>query len=159
MAQLRRYVCSLLVIYTCGDHAHNYCKPAEVKVQPRRGALFRKQCRFVDVSAVIIFWEAKMPKHGFLTPKAISNRIKSKGLQKLRWYCQMCQKQCRDEVSVNRELWLCCWVISLSILSLSLSSEWVQMSHDVRVSPETDVTGGWKSWQVHWSILSVSLSF
>lgn len=36
-------------------------------------------------------------KAGFLTPKAISNRIKSKGLQKLRWYCQMCQKQCRDE--------------------------------------------------------------
>ncbi|CAN0121115.1 unnamed protein product, partial [Phaeothamnion confervicola] len=36
-------------------------------------------------------------KHGFLTPKAISNRIKAKGLQKLRWYCQMCQKQCRDE--------------------------------------------------------------
>lgn len=27
----------------------------------------------------------------------ISNRIKSKGLQKLRWFCQMCQKQCRDE--------------------------------------------------------------
>ena len=37
-------------------------------------------------------------KAGFLTPKAISNRIKAKGLQKLRWYCQMCQKQCRDEV-------------------------------------------------------------
>ncbi|CAH8608996.1 unnamed protein product [Dicrocoelium dendriticum] len=36
-------------------------------------------------------------KAEFLTPKAISNRIKSKGLQKLRWYCQMCQKQCRDE--------------------------------------------------------------
>ena len=36
---------------------------------------------------------------GFLTPKAIANRIKAKGLQKLRWYCQMCQKQCRDEVS------------------------------------------------------------
>jgi DNA/RNA-binding protein KIN17 len=27
----------------------------------------------------------------------ISNRIKSKGLQKLRFFCQMCQKQCRDE--------------------------------------------------------------
>ena len=27
----------------------------------------------------------------------ISNRIKSKGLQKLRWFCQMCQKHCRDE--------------------------------------------------------------
>ncbi|XP_033648109.1 DNA/RNA-binding protein KIN17-like [Asterias rubens] len=38
-----------------------------------------------------------MPKQGFLTPKAIGNRIKSKGLQKLRWFCQMCQKQCRDE--------------------------------------------------------------
>ncbi|EDV28896.1 uncharacterized protein TRIADDRAFT_19019 [Trichoplax adhaerens] len=34
---------------------------------------------------------------GFLTPKAIANRIKAKGLQKLRWYCQVCQKQCRDE--------------------------------------------------------------
>ena len=32
-----------------------------------------------------------------MTPKAISNRIKSKGLQKLRWYCQVCEKQCRDE--------------------------------------------------------------
>eukprot|EP01052_Picozoa_sp_SAG31_P002427 SAG31_NODE_86_length_26973_cov_16.850897_13_plen_411_part_00 len=38
-----------------------------------------------------------MPKHDFLSPKAIANRIKGKGLQKLRWYCQMCQKQCRDE--------------------------------------------------------------
>lgn len=58
-----------------------------------------------------------MGKDGFLTPKAIANRIKvvsfflfflcsfgsplltlqAKGLQKLRWYCQMCQKQCRDE--------------------------------------------------------------
>ena len=37
-------------------------------------------------------------KPGFLTPKAIANRIKSKGLQRLRCYCQMCQKQCRDEV-------------------------------------------------------------
>lgn len=38
-----------------------------------------------------------MGKDGFLTPKAIANRIKAKGLQKLRWYCQMCNKQCRDE--------------------------------------------------------------
>lgn len=38
-----------------------------------------------------------MGKNDFLSPKAISNRIKSKGLQKLRWYCQMCGKQCRDE--------------------------------------------------------------
>ena len=38
-----------------------------------------------------------MPKHDFMSPKAIANQIKAKGLQKLRWYCQMCQKQCRDE--------------------------------------------------------------
>ena len=30
----------------------------------------------------------------FLTPKALANRMKSKGLQRLRWYCQMCEKQC-----------------------------------------------------------------
>ena len=38
-----------------------------------------------------------MGKNGFLTPKAVANRQKAKGLQRLRWYCQMCQKQCRDE--------------------------------------------------------------
>ncbi|EZG66813.1 putative KIN17 [Gregarina niphandrodes] len=31
------------------------------------------------------------------TIKWLSNRMKSKGLQRLRWYCQMCEKQCRDE--------------------------------------------------------------
>lgn len=29
--------------------------------------------------------------------KAVANASKSKGLQKLRWYCQVCAKQCRDE--------------------------------------------------------------
>ncbi|KAJ2400243.1 hypothetical protein GGI23_002157 [Coemansia sp. RSA 2559] len=38
-----------------------------------------------------------MGKHDFFSPKAVANRIKAKGLQKLRWYCQMCEKQCRDE--------------------------------------------------------------
>ncbi|XP_060096964.1 DNA/RNA-binding protein KIN17-like [Heteronotia binoei] len=38
-----------------------------------------------------------MGKTDFLSPKAIGNRSRSKGLQKLRWYCQMCRKQCRDE--------------------------------------------------------------
>eukprot|EP01114_Cavostelium_apophysatum_P020586 TRINITY_DN6945_c0_g1_i2.p1 TRINITY_DN6945_c0_g1~~TRINITY_DN6945_c0_g1_i2.p1 ORF type:complete len:137 (+),score=22.60 TRINITY_DN6945_c0_g1_i2:93-503(+) len=37
-----------------------------------------------------------MGKYEALTPKAIAKQIKAKGLQKLRWYCQMCQKQCRD---------------------------------------------------------------
>jgi len=38
-----------------------------------------------------------MPKAERGTPKDIANRIKSKGLQKLKFYCQLCQKQCRDE--------------------------------------------------------------
>uniref|UniRef100_A0A914WTT4 DNA/RNA-binding protein KIN17 n=1 Tax=Plectus sambesii TaxID=2011161 RepID=A0A914WTT4_9BILA len=38
-----------------------------------------------------------MPKHEKNSPKAIANKIKSKGLQKLKWFCQMCQKQCRDQ--------------------------------------------------------------
>src|SRR5262245_56327995 len=33
---------------------------------------------------------------GPMSTKAIGKLIKSKGLQKLRWYCQMCEKQCRD---------------------------------------------------------------
>ena len=37
-------------------------------------------------------------KKDFFSPKNIANRQKSKGLQKLRWYCQLCQKQCRDDV-------------------------------------------------------------
>jgi DNA/RNA-binding protein KIN17 len=30
-------------------------------------------------------------------PKSIAKRMKAAGLQKLRWYCQLCEKQCRDE--------------------------------------------------------------
>jgi DNA/RNA-binding protein KIN17 len=37
-----------------------------------------------------------MPKAERGTPKDLANRIKAKGLQKLKFYCQMCQKQCRD---------------------------------------------------------------
>lgn len=32
-----------------------------------------------------------------MTAKAVSNRMKSAGLKKLRWFCQMCEKQCRDD--------------------------------------------------------------
>lgn len=32
-----------------------------------------------------------------MSAKSLSNQLKSKGLQRLRWYCQLCEKQCRDE--------------------------------------------------------------
>ena len=38
-----------------------------------------------------------MPKAEKGTIKYLANKMKAKGLQKLRWYCQMCEKQCRDE--------------------------------------------------------------
>ncbi|KAJ1607505.1 kin17-like protein (RNA metabolism proteins) [Cryptosporidium canis] len=38
-----------------------------------------------------------MPKAEIGTVKWFSKQIKSRGLQKLRWYCQLCEKQCRDE--------------------------------------------------------------
>ena len=39
----------------------------------------------------------RMGKNDFLSPKGIANASKAKGLQKLRFYCQVCAKQCRDQ--------------------------------------------------------------
>eukprot|EP01134_Creolimax_fragrantissima_P000467 CFRG0467T1 len=38
-----------------------------------------------------------MPKAEVGTAKYQANKQKSKGLQRLKWFCQMCQKQCRDD--------------------------------------------------------------
>ncbi|CAG8971925.1 hypothetical protein HYALB_00003260 [Hymenoscyphus albidus] len=38
-----------------------------------------------------------MPKAEVGSTKHLNNKLKSKGLQRLRWYCQICEKQCRDE--------------------------------------------------------------
>jgi DNA/RNA-binding protein KIN17 len=37
-----------------------------------------------------------MPKAEVGSTKYIGNKLKSKGLQRLRWYCQVCEKQTRD---------------------------------------------------------------
>lgn len=37
-----------------------------------------------------------MGKHEPMSAKAIANKIKAKGLQKIKYYCEMCKKQCRD---------------------------------------------------------------
>ncbi|KAI0135693.1 domain of Kin17 curved DNA-binding protein-domain-containing protein [Daldinia grandis] len=37
-----------------------------------------------------------MPKAEVGSTKYLNNKMKSKGLQRLRWYCQICEKQCRD---------------------------------------------------------------
>ncbi|EEH49786.1 uncharacterized protein PADG_05865 [Paracoccidioides brasiliensis Pb18] len=38
-----------------------------------------------------------MPRAEVGSTKYLSNKLKSKGLQRLRWYCQVCQRQMRDE--------------------------------------------------------------
>ncbi|TIB82791.1 hypothetical protein E3Q22_00066 [Wallemia mellicola] len=38
-----------------------------------------------------------MPKAEAGSSKAVANAMKAKGLGRLRWYCQVCEKQCRDE--------------------------------------------------------------
>jgi DNA/RNA-binding protein KIN17 len=37
-----------------------------------------------------------MPKAEIGSTKHLANQMKSKGLQRLRWWCEVCQKQCRD---------------------------------------------------------------
>ncbi|KAG6003700.1 hypothetical protein E4U21_001808 [Claviceps maximensis] len=37
-----------------------------------------------------------MPKAEVGSTRHLANKLKSKGLQRLRWYCQVCEKQCRD---------------------------------------------------------------
>lgn len=101
-----------------------------------------------------------MGKADFLSPKAIANRIKSKGLQKLRWYCQMCQKQCRDEVGCSFKpcyfrLFVVVYVLALFCL-LGSSTERFQVSLHVRVPPEAAAAGLRKPQQVHGRFLRVS---
>jgi len=50
-----------------------------------------------SVTTAILLSKKHMPRAEKGTPKAISNQQRSKGLQRLRWYCQVCGKQCRDE--------------------------------------------------------------
>ena len=38
-----------------------------------------------------------MPKPEAGSAKALSNAMKARGLQKLKFYCEMCKKQCRDD--------------------------------------------------------------
>src|SRR5690349_8496155 len=37
-----------------------------------------------------------MPRAEAGSTKWVANKMKSKGLQRLRWWCEICQKQCRD---------------------------------------------------------------
>ncbi|KAA8902522.1 hypothetical protein TRICI_005883 [Trichomonascus ciferrii] len=65
-------------------------------------ALVNAQCAYrvfhqIAKEDELIYRFFDMPKAEVGTPKYVANQMKAKGLQKLRWYCQICEKQCRDE--------------------------------------------------------------
>jgi hypothetical protein len=57
-----------------------------------------------------------MPRAEAGSTKAIGNKIKAKGLGRLRWYCQACERQMRDE---NGESSLACTRFHTLILSFT----------------------------------------
>jgi len=50
----------------------------------------------LDVDGITSTSQLKVMVHQTAS-RVATKQLKSKGLQKLRWYCQLCEKQCRDE--------------------------------------------------------------
>ena len=71
-----------------------------------------------------------MPKAERGTPKDIANRIKAKGLQKLKYYCQMCNKQCRDENGFKCHLTSDSHLRQMQVFSENSRSLLDKFSHD-----------------------------
>ena len=87
----------------------------------------------------------KKPEAG--TPKALSNAMKSKGMQKLRFFCQLCQKQCRDENGFKCHLMSEVWKHRIPKLSRYLGS------------PKTNVAVCRRSWSPKQSHVGVLCGF
>jgi DNA/RNA-binding protein KIN17 len=62
-------------------------------------ATLKQYIPYLDTSRLALDpkYAAKMPKAEAGSTKWMANKMKAKGLQRLRWYCQICEKQCRDE--------------------------------------------------------------
>lgn len=59
---------------------------------------YNTSCRELKVSPTPVLAGCNLLQDSAVgTPKYLANQMKSKGLQRLRWYCQVCQKQCRDD--------------------------------------------------------------
>lgn len=69
---------------------------------------------------------------GSMTAKAVAKRIKAKGLGKLRWYCQMCEKQCRDENGFKNHTQSAGHQRQLSLFSEDPEKYISSFSHDFR---------------------------
>ena len=59
---------------------------------------YSTSCRELKVSSTLFPPSCDLLRKSAVgTPKYLANKMKSKGLQRLRWYCQVCEKQCRDD--------------------------------------------------------------
>ena len=58
---------------------------------------FTKQNRDHFEHSLVFKTVTTMPRAEVGSTKYLNNKLKSKGLQRLRWYCQVCEKQTRDE--------------------------------------------------------------
>lgn len=63
---------------------------------PKIPPSYNTSCRELKVSLCLVRFVHFSWAFPVGTPKYLANKMKSKGLQRLRWYCQVCQKQCRD---------------------------------------------------------------
>lgn len=71
------------------------------------------------------------------TPKWIGNKIKAKGLQKLRWYCQVCDNFV-EGLNIFYTLSHLPNLLCLPDVSETMPRrKWLQVSHDERVSSTT----------------------
>ena len=78
--------------------------------------------------------------------KWLANKMKAKGLQKLRWYCQMCSK-----VSIFSQSFKCFseFIFNFSIFFPAMSrSERIQVSYFVRITSKTTAFICWKTWPI-----------
>ena len=71
----------------------------KLKILPSHRSYISAVNNIIDYSVIVVSTNtaATMPKAEKGSVKDIANRMKAKGLQKLKFYCQMCNKQCRDE--------------------------------------------------------------
>jgi DNA/RNA-binding protein KIN17 len=75
-----------------------------------------------------------MPKAEVGSLKDIGKRIKSKGLQKLKFFCQMCQKQCRDANGFQCHLTSDSHLRQMKLFSENASGYMDQFSRDFETS-------------------------
>ena len=75
-----------------------------------------------------------MPKAEVGSTKFLNNKLKSKGLQRLRWYCQVSSSYHHCSCLLTDQL-------SPGLRTPNARRKWIQDAYFVRVACQTDVVG------------------